>query len=248
MNSEFTKELTLFDHLRELRVRVIYSLATVIVAAVAAYWRYDDVISLLYRPFAVLESENGHSLYATSLFEGFSVRLKISILAGVLLAFPFILYHVVRFVLPALRERERQFLGGAMGAGAALAVGGVIYGYCWIVPLCVKFMTASEFIPSRVGLLLNFEQNIFYILQFLLIMVLVFQLPIFLSLLMALNLLSRHVLLKYGRHVVVLLFIVSAVITPPDLISQLAVALPLVFLYYLSILAAGVFGWGKGET
>ena len=93
--------------------------------------------------------------------------------------------------------------------------------------------------------LLSFEQNIFYVLQFMLIVVLVFQLPVILTTLMSMNFLTRRGLLKYGRHVVVLLFIVAAVITPPDIVSQLAVALPLTVLYYLSILLAVIFGWGE---
>lgn len=247
MNSKSVNELTIFDHLRELRSRIIYSLLAVTATTILAYWRYDDLIALLYQPFAILESEGGHALYATSLFEGFVVRVKISILAGVLLAVPFLLYHTIKFILPALKIRERQFVAGALAAGGALAVGGALYGYYWIVPLCIKFMTAAEFIPRRVGLLLNFELNIFYVLQFLLIVVLVFQLPVVLTTLLSMNLLSRRGMLKYGRHVVVLLFIVAAVITPPDIVSQLAVALPLTALYYLSILLAAIFGWGKGE-
>jgi len=162
-----------------------------------------------------------------------------------LLAIPFLLYHIIKFVLPALKTRERYFIAGALASGGILAVSGALYAYYWIVPLCIKFMTAAEFIPRRVGLLLSFEQNIFYVLQFMLIVVLVFQLPVILTTLMSMNFLTRRGLLKYGRHVVVLLFIVAAVITPPDIVSQLAVALPLTVLYYLSILLAVIFGWGE---
>lgn len=241
------RELTLIDHIRELRSRIIWSLGTVIGTSVLAYWFYENILNVLYRPFEILENGQGTALYATSLFEGFAVRIKISILAGVILALPVILYHTLKFVIPALNSPERRFLGWGISASAALVVGGAVYSYYWIVPLCVKFMTDSEFIPKQVGVLLSFEQNIFYILQFILVMTLVFQLPIILLALMAMGILSRKTLLRSGRYLVVVFFIGAALITPPDVVSQVAVAVPLVGLFYLSIWVAKVFGWGRSE-
>ncbi len=241
------KEQSLFDHIRELRSRIIQSSAVVVLTSMLAYWRYNDILDVIYRPFEQLEGANGKALYATSLFEGFLVRIKISILAGVILAFPFILFHIIKFVIPALHARERQFMAWMVSGAALLAIGGLIYSYYGIVPLCVKFMTDAEFIPPQVGLLLNFEKNIFYILQFMLVIVVVFQLPIVLITLMALNLVSRAALLKASRYVIVLFFIIGGIITPPDVISQISVAIPLIALYFLSIGIAKIFNWGRSE-
>lgn len=247
MSKNPDKEQSLFDHIRELRSRVILSSAAVLTAAILAYWRYYDILGIIYRPFEQLETDNGQALYATSLFEGFLVRIKISILAGVILASPVIIYHIIKFVIPALHARERQFMAWLVSGAVLLAVGGLIYSYYGIVPLCVKFMTDAEFIPPQVGLLLNFEKNIFYILQFMLVIVVVFQLPIVLISMMALNLISRKALLKASRYVIILFFVVGGIITPPDVISQISVAIPLIALYFLSIGIAKIFDWGRSE-
>lgn len=247
MSESRENELSMLDHIRELRGRIIWCLGTVIGTSILAYWRYDDILKMLYRPFEILESDKGTALYATSLFEGFAVRIKISVLAGVILALPVILYHVLKFVVPALHAPERRFLGWGLSVSGLLVLAGVVYGYYWIIPFCVKFMTGSEFVPSQVGLLLNFEQNIFYILQFILVFALVFQLPVVLTGLMAVNILSRKALMKSGRYFIVVFFIAAAVITPPDVVSQVAVAVPLVVLFYLSVWIAKIFGWGRGD-
>ncbi len=247
MSESQDKELSLIDHIRELRSRIIWSLGTIIATSVLAYWRYDDILQVLYRPFEILETENGTALYATSLFEGFAVRIKISILAGVVLALPVILYHILKFVIPALHAPERRFLGWGLMASGLLVVAGVVYSYYGIVPLCVQFMTTTEFIPKQVGLLLSFQQNIFYILQFILIITLVFQLPIILVALMAMNIVSRRTLMKSGRYAIVIFFIIGAIVTPPDVVSQISVAVPLVGLFYLSIWIAKIFNWGRSD-
>jgi sec-independent protein translocase protein TatC len=244
MDEKRGKDIPLIEHIKELRSRIIWILGVVICTSVLAYCCYNEILAILYRPFEILETENGAALYATSLFEGFMVRFKISLLAGVIFALPVILYHVIKFIVPALQAPEKRFLAWWLAAAGIMIIGGILYSYYGIVPLCVKFMTASEFIPSQVGLLLNFEQNIFYILQFILVIALVFQLPIILVVLMAMNILSRAALLKSGRYAIVLFFIIGAIITPPDVISQISVAVPLIALFYISIGVAKFFNWG----
>jgi sec-independent protein translocase protein TatC len=119
------------------------------------------------------------------------------------------------------------------------------YSYYRIIPLSVRFLTSSHFIPVDVGMLLNYNRNIFYILQFIFITLVVFQTPIILEILLIMNVVQRRTLLLISRYVIVGIFVLSAIITPPDFISQISLTVPLVGLYFLTILIAWIFKFGE---
>jgi sec-independent protein translocase protein TatC len=168
-------------------------------------------------------------------------------MGGVIVTFPFYVFHALRFLFPGLSGREKRVIIWSLVSGTVLACLGLFYGYAYVIPFSIQVLTGSGFIPSIVGLLLSFEKNILYVLQFILAFVVIFQTPVVLIILLALGLLKRKSLLKAGRYVIVGIFIVAAVLTPPDFISQLCMALPLVLLYYLAVLTAYLFGLGKGD-
>ena len=120
----------------------------------------------------------------------------------------------------------------------------IYYSYFNIIPLALPFLVSKNFIPQNVHLWLEYK-NIFYILKFLIVSIAIFQLPIILELLFYLNLVSRKLLLKKSRIVIILIFILSAIITPPDMISQIFIAVPLILMFFLTILVAKIFNWGK---
>ena len=243
--SDTPTDVTLIDHLRELRNRVIVSAAAVLVGAVIAFLVYDWIFAFFYRPFAPLENTFGNTLFINTIFEGFTVKLKLSIIAGVILSFPVHIYNIVRFVLPGLLKRERKIVIMTLFVSFALVLFSFYYGYFYIVPLSVRFLTGMGFIPSGVGILLNYGRNIFYVLQFLLLTLLLFQLPVVVEILMIMNILKRRSLLKAARYIVLAIFAVAAVFTPPDFVSQLSVALPLIALFFLTILIARIFRFGE---
>lgn len=234
------------EHFRELRSRLIASVIAVAVAAVLAFVFYDRIIEILYAPFqAPRFQRGGEFLFINTIFEGFLVKLKVSLLVGLILALPFLLYNAVRFVFPGLKRREKRVIFVALVSSFLLIGLSFYYGYYQVIPFSIAFLTGSGFIPDGTGLLLNFGRNIFVIFQLLFITVLLFQIPVVLEVLLVMNVVSRRSLLKASRYVVVGIFVVSAILTPPDFVSQLSVAVPLVGLYFLTILIARIGGFGK---
>ncbi|MBN1834392.1 MAG: twin-arginine translocase subunit TatC [Spirochaetales bacterium] len=235
------------EHFRELRRRLIASVVAVAAAAGVAFGFYDRIIALLYAPFQSEQFQtDGEFLFIHTIFEGFLVKLKVSLLAGLILAFPFLLYNLLRFVFPGLKSREKRIVSAALVASFVLIGVSFYYGYYQVIPISIAFLTGSGFIPAGTGLLLNFGRNVFVIFQLLFITILLFQFPVVLEVLLVMNVVSRRALLKAGRYVVTGIFVVSAILTPPDFVSQLSVAVPLVGLYFLAILIARIGGFGKG--
>jgi len=235
------------EHFRELRRRLIACLVVIAAAAALAFAFYDQVITFLYRPFRAMEVTQGRDLlYIHTVFEGFVVKLKVSMLTGLVLAFPSLLYNALRFVFPGLTRRERRIVCAGLVASFVLIALSFSYGYFQVIPFSIAFLTGSGFIPEGTGILLNFGRNIFVVVQLLLITVVLFQVPVVLEILLVMNVVTRRSLLRVGRYVVIGIFALSAVLTPPDFVSQLGVAVPLVGLYFLTILIARIGRFGEG--
>ena len=245
MDRAVDKDMPLTGHIAELRRLLILSLAALAAGSVVAYFMYPGIIDFLRRPFSIIAPDGeGNTLFINSILEGFVTRLKVSVIAGAVLSIPVHLYGGVRFVFPGLRPRERRVISAALAVSFLFIVSSFLYSYRTIIPVSVAFLTGKEFIPESTGILLGFTGNIFYILQFMAAALIVFQIPILLEVLLAVKAVRRKTLLGMGRFVVVGIFILAAVITPPDFITQLAIALPLSGLYFLTILVAKIFGLG----
>lgn len=239
--------MTFLEHAEELRRRVIVSLAAALVAAAVCYALHEAILDLLLAPLEPIRARLGEQqLYATSLFEGFLVRVKVALLAGVVVSLPVHGYNVVRFVFPALQPRERRVIAGSLAVSLALVCAGFLYGYYRVVPLSVEFLTGPGFVPERVGLLLSYDRNVFYLLQLLLVFALVFQMPVVLLLLLRAGVVTRRGLLRFSRFAIVGMFALAALVTPPDVVSQISLALPMVGMFFLTILIARIFRLGEG--
>lgn len=238
--------MSLLEHLRELRLRIIISLIAAGGLSVVAYIFFNPIVAFLFQPFRRVNalSARDEILFVNSLFEGFVVRIKVSILAGIVFSLPVHIYNLIRFVLPGLLPRERRIILASVAVSFVLVVSSFYYGYFQVIPLSLQFLSGSGFIPANVGILLNYGKNIFVIFQFLLLTVLVFQLPLVLEILLILNLVSRRGLWKASRYVIVGIFVLAAIVTPPDFVSQLSLALPLVALFLMTILVAKIFNFG----
>jgi sec-independent protein translocase protein TatC len=238
--------MPLLSHLVELRRYVILSLVELLLGFVLALVLYDQILEFLFRPLLVLTpSADGDILFVNSFAEGFMVRLKISALAGLIATLPLHLFNILRFVFPGLHAREKRILLVVLACSFLFAVASFFYSYCSILPVTISYLTGKGFIPENTGMLLNFGGNLFYILQFMLSTLLVFQMPIVLELFLILGVVRRRTLVVAGRYVIVLCFLVAAVITPPDVITQISLALPMALLYYLTILVARIFRFGE---
>ncbi|HDQ13473.1 MAG TPA: twin-arginine translocase subunit TatC [Sediminispirochaeta sp.] len=238
--------MALRQHLRELRQVLVVSAMSVLLFAVAMYNYFDPVIAFLYSPFAnIPQIVTGNTLFAHHVFEGFLTRIKISVFVGLIFSSPILIFLLIRFIFPALTKREKRITLWTLISSAALVFGGFYYGYYSILPIAIDFFTSAGFFPDHIGLMLNYERNIMYVFRFLFLVLVTFQLPVLMVILMMSNIIHRGTLFRMGRFVVIGLFLFSAIITPPDFVSQVMIALPMIVLYYFALLVAVIFGFGK---
>ena len=239
--------MPILEHLRELRSRLIISSIALLVCTIVCFIFYKFILGILYEPFTVLNTpETRQILFVNSIFEGFFTKIKISFFSGIILSFPLHLYNVVRFIFPGLEKDEKRIIVVSLSVSFVLILCSSYYSYFQIIPLSIRFLTNNTFVPKQIGMLLNYGQNIFYIFQFLFMALVLFQLPIVLELLLIKNVIQRATLLKASRYVIVIIFVLSAMLTPPDFVSQVSMALPLIVLYFLTLLIAKIFRFGEG--
>jgi sec-independent protein translocase protein TatC len=242
------REMSFLEHIRELRKRLIVSIIAWIVCSIISYLFFDIIISVLYKPFETIHSSfNDSNLYVTSLFEGFLIRFKISLISGIIVSLPVHLYNSIKFIFPGLKKKEKKVIVISLLSSFLLIGASIYYTYFQIIPFSIEFLMGNNFIPRNTGILLNYGENIFYIFQFLLVSLLLFQVPILLELLMIMNLVQRKTLFRASRVVIVLILVLAAFLTPPDVGTQVAIALPLIVLYFLTILIAKIFRFGEGD-
>lgn len=234
-------------HLKELRKRLFFSLIALAIGFSIAMGYYDYIIEFLFEPFMQLSGNktSDEVLFVNTIAEGLIVQLKVSVFAGLIISSPIHIYNIIRFILPGLLKREKQILATTLLCSFVLVIGSFYYTYYTIIPISIAFLTGHGFIPENTGLLLNFSSNIFYILQFIFMAVIVFQLPVILELLMILNVIQRKTLLGLGKYLVVLFFFVAAILSPPDFVTQIGLALPMTVLFYLTLLIAKIFKFGE---
>lgn len=242
--------MTIIEHIRALRATILWSFFIVLLGFAFCLFFFDSIITFLYSPLLPLSgvenpeqsiSSLGDTLFITNLLEGFTTKISISLLGGIIVAIPALVFVILRFIFPALLPKEKRIILLSLCFCTFFALVGFYYGYVIILPLAVRFLTSTGFIPSDVGVLLNYNKTVHFIFQFILVMLLVFQFPVVLDVLLALKVLHRKPLLKASRYIIVAIFIFSAVVTPPDVFSQISIALPLIMLYYLAIAVAYVF-------
>jgi sec-independent protein translocase protein TatC len=240
------KIMTVLDHIREIRNRILVSLAALVVCFVVALVFSDKILQLFTRPFADVTSAVEKKLVVHSISEGFTTQITIAAIAAVLLSLPVHIFNAIAFIFPGLEKRQRRMMLTLIVASFILILFGSYLGYFSIVPMAISFLTNPYFVPTGVGFMLNYETNVFYILKFMMWSVLALQTPLVLEILLIMNVLDRKKVFKSSRFVIVGIFIFAAIITPsPDFISQLGVGLPLTLLYFLAILVAKIFRFGE---
>lgn len=220
--------------LSELRKRLIYCLISFLIMSAAAYYFFTPILNFMIRPLNSIP----HSLIATAVFDGFTVKLTLALITGLVCALPVFLYHLCRFLLPAMRKKEKTILISTLLASLFLGVAGFSFSYFLIIPTALKCIVNPHFIPSGITILLSYRQTVILLCKLLAGGILIAELPLILILLIYLKLLPLSVLTKYSRHIIVAIFILAALLTPPDAVSQLLVAIPLCGLFGLSMLLA----------
>ena len=238
-----TESLTFWDHLDVLRSSLIRMGVAVVVFAVAAFCLKDELFSVVLAPRSSdfvtyrLLGVDAFSIHLmnTGLTEQFMIHMRTAIYAGLLVASPYILYELFRFVSPGLYQNERHYVVWIVGAAYVMFLVGTLTNYFVVFPLTVRFLGTYQVSPD-VANMLTLQSYIDTLIGMSLVMGVVFELPVVCGLLGHMGLINNRMMSEYRRHAIVAILIVAAIITPTtDMFTLFVVALPIYLLYELSI-------------
>jgi sec-independent protein translocase protein TatC len=219
------RKMGLLDHLEELRKRLLYCIVGVIVCAIGGYIVSDFVQGFLTRPV--------ENLVFIAPTEAFITKLKIALIVGLLLALPYLFYHFWKFVKPALYRHERKYLVLAVLFSTLFFFSGVAFAFFVVLPIGLGFLLGFQ--SEKLQASLTISNYIAFITKMLLAFGVIFQLPVISYFLTKMRILKPQFLRKSRRVAIILIFIAAAVLTPPDVFTQLLMAGPLILLFEISI-------------
>jgi sec-independent protein translocase protein TatC len=226
------------DHLDELRQRLIKSFIAVGVGFVICYFFKERLFHILTRPLITAMEGNGMMIF-TGLPEAFFTYLKVAFLAGLMLAAPVILYQFWMFVAPGLYRNEKRILLPIVFLSSFFFVGGSLFGYFIVFPWGFKFFLG--FATDQLKALPSMREYLSFSAKLLIAFGLVFELPLVLTFLARMGVVSVDFLKKNRKYALLLFFAGAAILTPPDVVTQIMMALPLILLYEISIVGARLF-------
>lgn len=259
MAAQQQNDMSFLEHLEELRWTLVRAFSAILIGAIALFicksWVFDMIVLapkntdfLTYQWFCNMSQLLGLgnklcmgeiplSLQNITMSGQFSTHIVVSFVGGFIIGFPYVIWEVWRFLKPGLRQNEQKLARGIVFYASLLFISGVLFGYFLIAPLSVQFLggyQVSESVANQISL----NSFISTVTTVTLASGLVFQLPIVIYFLAKMGIVTPAFLKKYRRHALVVVLVLSAIITPPDITSQILVAFPILLLYELSIIIA----------
>jgi sec-independent protein translocase protein TatC len=234
-------EAPLLDHLIELRTRLLYCVAGFLIAFIGSFYFSSYILAILLKPFH-WGTGSDPSLISTRLLGVFMVKLKIAFFGGLFIAFPLIATQIYRFVAPGLYKNERAAFRPYLLATPVFFLLGAALVYFFLLPVAIRFfysLAASVGADGQIPIQLmpDIEAYLEFVMMLILAFGLCFQLPVILTLLGQIGIVSYDQLKSGRKFAIVGVFVVAAVLTPPDPISQIAMAVPLMGLYEVPVQA-----------
>jgi sec-independent protein translocase protein TatC len=233
------KNQHLLEHLLELRKRLMLCFAALLLTSCGAYMVAPQIYAFLVHPLATALEGEGRRMIYTGLTEAFMTYMRLSVFAGAFVAMPFIIYQIWLFIVPGLYKQEKKAFLPFLVATPLLFFGGASFVYFVVIPMAWKFFTGFETLGSSTTLPIQLEARVSeylaLVMQLMFAFGICFQLPVLMTLLGRAGILHSSALVGKRRHAVVGALILSAFFTPPDVFSQLMLAVPLMGLYEISI-------------
>ncbi|MEX2147200.1 MAG: twin-arginine translocase subunit TatC [Candidatus Rokuibacteriota bacterium] len=230
-------KMPFMEHLGELRSRISRALVAVLVGLVIAFPFSDRIVDWLSRPITSLN----HTLIFTAPAEAFWVQMKVALIAGLFIASPGILWQVWSFIAPGLHRHERKYAAPFVIVGSLLFIGGGAFALLVVTPYAIAFLLSY----ARPGLvpMITVQNHIDFMLKFTVAFGAVFELPLAITVLSRMGVVTPKMLAKNRKYAVLGAFVAAAVLTPtPDMFNQALMAGPLIILYEVGIIAARIFG------
>jgi sec-independent protein translocase protein TatC len=221
------KPLTIVEHLNELRKRLIYILLAVGISSGGAYYFIDEILAF------ITAAGNIDKLVFIKPTEAFFVIVKLTLLAGIIGAMPFILYQVWRYVGVALKKSERKYLIFFGPVSFILFMCGAAFAFRGVLPLAIKFLLS--FSKDFLTPMITFNEYISFLTRMIIAFGTMFELPLVILALSKFGIVTPEMLKKGRKYVIVGIFIVAAILTPPDVVSQIMLAIPLLILYEVGV-------------
>lgn len=238
------EKLPFTAHLEELRKRLIVCFIAVGAGFILSYGFKERLFEILVHPLVKVLKE-GEKLIYTGLPEAFFTYLKVAFLTSIIVASPILLYEFWMFVAPGLYKKERRLLGPIVLLSSLFFIGGALFGYFFVFPWGFKFFLA--FATDIIRPLPSMREYFGFSAKLLLAFGLVFELPLVLTFMAKLGIISVEFLKKNRKYAILIFFTVAAILTPPDVITQIMMAIPLMILYEVSIIGAKLFGRQKAR-
>lgn len=229
-----TAEMPFLDHLEELRWRIIWSLAAVVVGVAVGFVLVIKFNLLVWMQGPMLPYLHGRRLMNTHPGGGFSIMMQTAIILGVVIALPVVIYQTWLFLAPALHRHEKKVVLPVIIGAVALFICGALLAWYFVLPMTLRFLTSMG--DEAFDQMISANEYFGFVTSLVLAMGAVFELPIAILLLSALGLVTPQFLSKFRRHAVIGSYLVAAIITPGDLfVTSVALMVPLYLLYELSI-------------
>lgn len=233
-------EMTFLEHILELRSKLLKIFFSIIFFSIIGYLNSNIIISFLLYPI----SDPQINLQVLKITSVFSTKLIVSIFFGLVISFPILIYQLLSFIMPAFNNKLTVLkIIMFICISLILFIVGLSFGYYILIPFSVSFFKSIS-IPLLESISLNYtlENYLIYLIWILIISSLVYQLPILILFMVKMGIVDIKWLKSNRRYIIVIFFILSALFTPPDPLSQLMVALPLIILYEISIIIAKILG------